>query len=434
MNKETFFEKFSKIYKYPYGTGFTPDKEDYSDFERYLKRKQYFNPFHVDCPKTNKLICYCSEYKLDSNLVGPFKDVVFRLQNYYEGFDDQKEKKMQRKLEFEKERFMNVTHPEFTHTYDRYLQYLDEADILEYETQLKAERKQCVYCHKFFYGNPMAKLNANAGKDQPLLCEQCCKKYISGLFDSGSENKKIARFLAHPLVVKSRIGINASNNSNRDSVSAERNFNDAHSASSKRSGSRGTSSKGNKRQKIKEEDEGNTLKCQVCKTEFNYDPAKQTFNYKLVTEKGFVCIACKSCVKCKRSDRESELIICDHCDNTYHSSCLEPPLKTIPATSWFCPDCDHCYSCKTKLRSDSKSKVFDKFRVCSKCYELYKENKYCKICMCTYDENDTTQDFICCDKCEYWMHASCDGISKQKLKEMEDNKVGYICPPCKNQR
>jgi len=50
MNKETFLEKFSKIYQYPYGTSFLKGKEkvDDSDFERYLKRKQHFNPFHVD--------------------------------------------------------------------------------------------------------------------------------------------------------------------------------------------------------------------------------------------------------------------------------------------------------------------------------------------------------------------------------------------------
>lgn len=171
MNRETFFEKFAKIYQYPYGTGFAKEREDCHDFERYLKRKQYFNPFHVDCPKTNKMICYCDEFKLDNNMVEPFKDIVFRLQNYYEGYDDSKEEKMKWKLQFEKERFMNVTHPEFTHTYDRYLQYLDDEDIIEYETQLKAERKQCVYCHRFFYGNPMAKLNATAAKDQPDLCE-----------------------------------------------------------------------------------------------------------------------------------------------------------------------------------------------------------------------------------------------------------------------
>jgi hypothetical protein len=142
MNRETFFEKFAKIYQYPYGTGFTKVTEDYHNFERYLKKKQYYNPFHIDCPKTKKTICYCDEFKVAPSLLEPFKDVVYRLENYYNGYDDTKEIKMKKKLEFEKERFMNVTHPEYTHTYDRYLEYLNQDDILEYESKLKAERKQ----------------------------------------------------------------------------------------------------------------------------------------------------------------------------------------------------------------------------------------------------------------------------------------------------
>lgn len=106
-------------------------------------------------------------------MLEPFKDVVYRLENYYSGYDDEKEIKMKKKLEFERERFMNVTRPEYTHTYDRYLEYLDQDDILEYESRLKAERKQCSSCHKYYYGNPMAKINATAAKVQPNLCEPC---------------------------------------------------------------------------------------------------------------------------------------------------------------------------------------------------------------------------------------------------------------------
>jgi len=179
MNKETFFEKFAKIYQYPYGTGFSKEKHDGSDFERYLKKKQHYNPFHVDCPTTKKMICYCDEYKVSASLLTPFKDIVYRLENYYEGYDDSKEVRMREKLEFEKERYMNVLDPAFTHTYDKYLRYIDEEDIIEYESQLKAERKNWSYCHKYYYGNPMAKINSSAGRTQPNLCEQCWKKFTN---------------------------------------------------------------------------------------------------------------------------------------------------------------------------------------------------------------------------------------------------------------
>lgn len=191
MNKETFLEKFSKIYEYPYGSKFQPKRYKNHDFERYLKRKENYNPFHVDWPSTKRAIWYCSEYTLDPNHVPPFKDIVFRLENYYNGYTDEKEKLCARQLQLERERFMNVTHIEFTHTYDRYLQYLDEQDIIQYENQLKAERNRCSYWHKFYYGNPMDKLNPTATNNNniPDLCTACCKKYISGFFDSGSENK-----------------------------------------------------------------------------------------------------------------------------------------------------------------------------------------------------------------------------------------------------
>lgn len=121
MQKESFIEKFAKIYEYPYGTGFTKGI-------------------------TDKLAAYLlKNSKAQAEPSNPLESISKRLQNYYEGYEDSSILLTQHKAQFEKERFMNVRHPEFTHTYDRYLQYLDEEDILEYRSQLKAERKQCVY-------------------------------------------------------------------------------------------------------------------------------------------------------------------------------------------------------------------------------------------------------------------------------------------------
>ena len=158
-------------------------------------------------------------------MLEPFKDVVFRLQNYYEGYDDSKEEKMKRKLQFEKERFMNVSHPEYTHTYDRYLQYIEDQDIIEYENQLKADRKQCVCCHKYYYGNPFEKLNTNNAKDLPNLCEVCSKKYISGFSESGSANKKIARILEDPQSAAPKYKVNDNAQSGKGSNEEEKNSN-----------------------------------------------------------------------------------------------------------------------------------------------------------------------------------------------------------------
>jgi hypothetical protein len=32
------------------------------------------------------------------------------------------------------------------------------------------------------------------------------------------------------------------------------------------------------------------------------------------------------------------MLICDHCDATYHTFCLNPPLTDIPECNWICPD------------------------------------------------------------------------------------------------
>ena len=32
-------------------------------------------------------------------------------------------------------------------------------------------------------------------------------------------------------------------------------------------------------------------------------------------------------------------MLCDGCDKGYHIYCLEPPLQSIPAGDWFCPEC-----------------------------------------------------------------------------------------------
>lgn len=131
----------------------------------------------------------------------------------------------------------------------------------------------------------MAKLNSNVNTEQPDLCELCCKKYISGLFDSGSENKKIARCLGHPLVIKSKVGINQTSGSNHDSSSVERAPNEPHKESNKRQRKAESPAKGSKRQKVHEEEK--ILKCTKCSKETEYVPSTHTLDYDLVKSIGW---------------------------------------------------------------------------------------------------------------------------------------------------
>ncbi|ETN84960.1 hypothetical protein NECAME_01522 [Necator americanus] len=58
-----------------------------------------------------------------------------------------------------------------------------------------------------------------------------------------------------------------------------------------------------------------------------------------------------SCGACKRSDNEEivgsglfllfSLLLCDNCDDAWHTTCLKPPLWFVPGGKWYCPKCEH---------------------------------------------------------------------------------------------
>ncbi|XP_014249418.1 lysine-specific demethylase lid-like [Cimex lectularius] len=45
------------------------------------------------------------------------------------------------------------------------------------------------------------------------------------------------------------------------------------------------------------------------------------------------------CQVCERGDEEETMLLCDGCDDSYHTFCLVPPLTEIPKGDWRCPKC-----------------------------------------------------------------------------------------------
>ncbi|XP_026271683.1 lysine-specific demethylase lid isoform X1 [Frankliniella occidentalis] len=45
------------------------------------------------------------------------------------------------------------------------------------------------------------------------------------------------------------------------------------------------------------------------------------------------------CQTCERGDAEESMLLCDGCDDSYHTFCLVPPLSEIPKGDWRCPKC-----------------------------------------------------------------------------------------------
>ena len=53
-----------------------------------------------------------------------------------------------------------------------------------------------------------------------------------------------------------------------------------------------------------------------------------------------VCCFC-ACRVCFGKHHQTKLLLCDRCDDEYHTFCLDPPLKAVPKKKWFCPSCAH---------------------------------------------------------------------------------------------
>ncbi|GAX16085.1 E3 ubiquitin-protein ligase UHRF2 [Fistulifera solaris] len=51
-----------------------------------------------------------------------------------------------------------------------------------------------------------------------------------------------------------------------------------------------------------------------------------------------VCCFC-ACRVCFGKHHQTKLLLCDRCDDEYHTFCLDPPLKAVPKKKWFCPNC-----------------------------------------------------------------------------------------------
>ncbi|KAI2800691.1 respiration factor rsf1 [Blomia tropicalis] len=61
----------------------------------------------------------------------------------------------------------------------------------------------------------------------------------------------------------------------------------------------------------------------------------------LVDDEELVVNDDKPCGRCSKYDNPQWILLCDKCDEGYHTACLRPPLFIIPTGDWFCPPCEH---------------------------------------------------------------------------------------------
>lgn len=58
-----------------------------------------------------------------------------------------------------------------------------------------------------------------------------------------------------------------------------------------------------------------------------------------------------ACEICGLADRPAILLLCDRCDEGFHTTCVDPPLAEVPEGDWFCPDC----LVSTKVAAEDKN-------------------------------------------------------------------------------
>ncbi|XP_053574799.1 lysine-specific demethylase 5A isoform X2 [Bombina bombina] len=79
---------------------------------------------------------------------------------------------------------------------------------------------------------------------------------------------------------------------------------------------------------------------ELCKKRKN--SKLEAFGMQMRQRKGALCVNFVDlyiCLFCGRGDCEEKLLLCDGCDDSYHTFCLIPPLPEVPKGDWRCPKC-----------------------------------------------------------------------------------------------
>lgn len=149
----------------------------------------------------------------------------------------------------------------------------------------------------------------------------------------------------------------------------------------------------------------------------------------VVVKRGWRCLNCTICEGCGKGDDEQHILLCDECDFSIHTYCLDPPLSNIPSGSWTCQWCSRCYLCELPLppqvlRLDGlNNHTKDVCRICTKCESSYS----CPLCRIPYRQGDYV---IKCEKCQKWSHGKCNGLLGEESVDRAAD-LGFKCTMCK---
>jgi len=132
---------------------------------------------------------------------------------------------------------------------------------------------------------------------------------------------------------------------------------------------------------------------------------------------GWCCKMCQVCCECRSLGVRDELLTCACCKKIAHGSCLESPMPYMRSSMrWVCDTCVKCESCgATEAGPEADAKWMFDFTMCQDCGQNRMKGNYCPVCSKVYRDDDWECTMMCCDNCERWLHATCDGVCIQLL-------------------
>ncbi|KAJ8403965.1 hypothetical protein AAFF_G00343150, partial [Aldrovandia affinis] len=117
----------------------------------------------------------------------------------------------------------------------------------------------------------------------------------------------------------------------------------------------------------------------------------------------------------------ARLLLCDDCDVSYHTYCLDPPLHTVPKGGWKCKWCVCCMRCGATTPG-LHCEWQNSYTHCGPCASLLT----CPVCRQDFAEEEL---LLQCQHCDRWVHAVCESLYSEDEAEQASDE-GFTCTPC----
>lgn len=103
---------------------------------------------------------------------------------------------------------------------------------------------------------------------------------------------------------------------------------------------------------------------------------KQAFSSLQVTNKDYEYLQKKVCEQCRQIENDDRLLLCDYCDDAYHTYCLKPILVEVPTEKeiWACPLCQKELETLEKQEKINREKEIEKIKASNNFYVFLDPN------------------------------------------------------------